>query len=114
LFEKYGSSNYKNWVKTIQKGGYAHSRTWGSQVLAIINKYHLYEYDSTENKQLAYESRPMILIEANQITEPVTYRVKSGDTLSSIAKEHKTTVEALKAKNMLKSSFLKLGQELII
>jgi flagellum-specific peptidoglycan hydrolase FlgJ len=34
-----------NWAKGIQRAGYAHSRTWASQVIALINKYKLYEYD---------------------------------------------------------------------
>ncbi|PLS01410.1 C40 family peptidase [Neobacillus cucumis] len=42
------------------------------------------------------------------------YTVKSGDTLSSIAKKYKTTVAQLKAWNGLKSDFLKIGQKLKI
>lgn len=40
------------------------------------------------------------------------YSVKKGDTLYSIAKEHKTTVAALKAANKLKSDEIKVGQKL--
>jgi LysM repeat protein len=42
----------------------------------------------------------------------VTYVVKSGDTLSSIAKIHETTVTALKAANGLKSDRIVVGRKL--
>lgn len=42
------------------------------------------------------------------------YTVKLGDTLYSIAKKYKTTVEKLKAKNGLKSDELSIGQKLKI
>lgn len=45
LFERYPAYDYKNWVRGIQRGGYAHSQSWGSQVRSFIVKYKLYEYD---------------------------------------------------------------------
>ena len=40
------STDYLGWVKGIQRAGYASSKKWGSQVLAIIRKYDLNELDS--------------------------------------------------------------------
>lgn len=61
---------------------------------------------------------------ANDVVEPaadgdeetatVTYRVRSGDTLFSIAKRHGTTVDSLKALNNLRSSALKIGTRLLV
>jgi putative chitinase len=42
------------------------------------------------------------------------YKVKSGDTLSKIATEHKTTVKALRNANNLKTDNIKVGQPLKI
>ena len=116
LFEKYGASNYAAWIKTIQKGGYAHSKTWGSQVLAIIKKYQLYKFDSNPGSAAALEELQSVPKdgsgEANK--SGIAYKVKKGDTLSGIAKKHQTTVRSLMLKNNLKTSFLELGQELII
>lgn len=42
------------------------------------------------------------------------YKVKSGDTLSSIASRYRTTVKKLKAANGLKSNVIHVGQVLII
>jgi membrane-bound lytic murein transglycosylase D len=44
----------------------------------------------------------------------VTYRVKRGDTLSSIARLYRTTVASLKAWNRLKSNSIQVGQRLTI
>lgn len=41
-----------------------------------------------------------------------TYTVKSGDTLSKIARNHGTTVKALKAENNLSSTKIKVGEKL--
>ena len=40
-------AGYTQWVRAIQHCGYAASRKWGSQVLALINKYKLYVYDDS-------------------------------------------------------------------
>jgi len=37
--------DYTGWVKGIERSGYAGSKKWGSQVLAIINKYQLNSLD---------------------------------------------------------------------
>lgn len=44
----------------------------------------------------------------------ITYRVRSGDSLFSIAKKHGTTVDSLKALNNLRSSALKIGTRLLV
>ncbi|HEV2693789.1 MAG TPA: LysM peptidoglycan-binding domain-containing protein [Verrucomicrobiae bacterium] len=41
-----------------------------------------------------------------------TYTVKSGDTLTTIAKKHGTTVKALQAANSLSTTKIKVGQKL--
>ncbi len=46
LFTKYGGSDYASWAKGIQRGGYAHSNAWSSQVIALIKKYELFKYDN--------------------------------------------------------------------
>jgi len=40
--------DYKAWAHGIQKAGYCSSHTWSKDVLAIINKYQLNTFDSTE------------------------------------------------------------------
>ncbi|NEL47725.1 glucosaminidase domain-containing protein, partial [Escherichia coli] len=52
LFERYDPYDYKNWAYGIQRGGYASSRTWANQVLAIIKKYELFQYDNRPDNYL--------------------------------------------------------------
>lgn len=52
LFTKYGGNNYAGWAKGIQRGGYAHSKTWSAQVIALIKKYDLSQYDNDPNAAL--------------------------------------------------------------
>jgi len=46
--------------------------------------------------------------------EPKIYIVKKGDSLSTIAKRNKITVQALKTKNKLKSNLIHPGQKLTL
>ncbi|MXV14776.1 glucosaminidase domain and LysM peptidoglycan-binding domain-containing protein [Hufsiella ginkgonis] len=125
LFEIYGPADYQAWAKGIQKGGYAHSRSWSAQVLAIINKYELYRYD-----QPAAPSQPGVLLSAYEPPAPLQpvpvkespakepapniYKVKRGDTLLAIAKKFGTTVKTIRIKNRLKSANLSIGQRLTL
>jgi LysM repeat protein len=57
--------------------------------------------------------------EMTKISEPVsatetTYNVKSGDTLTKIAKKFKVTIKAIKTRNNLKSDLILVGQSLVI
>ena len=53
---------------------------------------------------------------AAPIEEPtrLVHRVKSGETLYSIAKKYQTTVEALRLANSLRTSTLKVGARLVV
>lgn len=44
----------------------------------------------------------------------ITYTVKKGDNLSTLAKKYGTTVAAIKSKNNLKSNTIYIGQKLVI
>ena len=44
----------------------------------------------------------------------ITYIVKSGDNLYSIARKYNTTVNSIKLKNNLSNNLLSIGQKLII
>jgi hypothetical protein len=111
LFTKYPISDYKSWVYGIQRGGYAASGTWASQVMAIIKAYKLYEYDGPLTP-MVLTPKKTILANESRSNQPLVYFVKKGDTLQLIAKRFQTTVEAIKEKNELKSNILTIGQTL--
>ena len=51
LADKFDSFDYKSWAKGIQRGGYASSSKWSSQVLSLIKKFQLNSLD--EKPELA-------------------------------------------------------------
>lgn len=113
LFEKYDQYDYKNWAVGIQRGGYASSRTWASQVIAIIKKYELFQYDNRPDDYI--EAPKPVLISTKKppsTTKSKLYTIKSGDNLSSIAQKNHTTVSSLMRKNGLNSPALKPGQKI--
>lgn len=112
LFDKYDQYDYNGWAEGIHRGGYASSNTWATQVVAIINKYELYEYDDRPDDYVA----PAIVKKTYRSKKKSgkTYTVKKGDTLGAIAKRNRTTVSAIKAKSGLKSNTLQPGQKLKI
>jgi hypothetical protein len=119
LFDEYSSFDYFNWAKGIQRGGYAHSKTWASQVLAIIKKYELYQYDNRPSDYVEPIPEPVVkstvISPVKQATfkeEVSVYKVKAGDNLSIIATKFHTTVKAIKTKNGLKTNNLSIGQKL--
>ena len=61
LFNKYDQYDYTGWARGIARGGYASSRTWASQVIAIINKYELYQYDERPEDYIAPENIARLL-----------------------------------------------------
>jgi len=100
LFDKYDTDDFRNWARGIARGGYAASRTWTAQVINIINKYELYQFDHQSHDSEGIE--PALN----------TYVVKKGDTLSGIAAQFDTTVSDLLDKNGLTSTNLQIGQQL--
>lgn len=105
LFDKFTEYDYLNWAKGMQRGGYAASKNWASQIIGLIKKYDLQ----------AFDNRPEGYIEPiAPVTVSKIYKVKKGDTLGAIAKKYHTTVKKLMLKNRLKSSVLQIGQKLKI
>lgn len=122
LFDKYDQYDYKNWARGIQRGGYASSRTWASQVIALINKYKLYQYDERPDDYMdtilpvaeIVAKKTIISKRKTKSSAKKTsiYTVKKGDNLNKIAGRAGTTATALMKKNGLKSVTLQPGQKL--
>lgn len=111
LFDKYDQYDYRNWARGIQRGGYARSRTWASQIVGIIKKNNLYQYDERPDDYI--EPPVPEPVKSKRIsTTAKTYTVKRGDNLHNIAKARRTTATAIMKKNGLKSPAIKPGQKL--
>ncbi|MCA1928612.1 LysM peptidoglycan-binding domain-containing protein [Rheinheimera sp.] len=68
--------------------------------------------DSSEDVEQQLASLPKVKVAP--IATTGRYKVKSGDSLSKIAAEYKTSVKAIQQANKLSTSQLKVGQQLII
>jgi nucleoid-associated protein YgaU len=117
LFNTPYSYKYTYWVRGIQRGGYAHSKTWGAQVLGLIKKYQLDQFDNQAPQlipEMAVDTLTEIdaLVNAPLVTVHRSYIVKKGDTLSGIANRLGTSVSVIMRKNKLKTSRLQPGQKL--
>jgi len=112
LFAKYDQYDYKGWAYGIRRCGYARSQSWASQVIGLIKKYELYQYDERpEGYEEPVYASP-VRHRKRSTTHSKTYTVKPGDNLSVIAKKKGTTVKALMQKNGIKKVNLKPGQKI--
>ena len=112
LFAKYDQYDYKGWTYGIRRCGYASSRSWASQVIGLIKKYELYQYDERPEgyEEPVYATPVRHHTRSRRTTK--TYTVRSGDNLGAIAKKKGTTVKALMQKNGMKKVNLKPGQKI--
>ena len=77
-----------------------------------INVPRKYENRVEENKQLIAALSKMK--KPSYGSKTYYYKVRRGDTLSTIARRHGTTVKSLKRNNSIRGSFIKAGQRLKI
>jgi flagellum-specific peptidoglycan hydrolase FlgJ len=105
---KLKQGNYKAWAKGLKAAGYATDRKYPQKLIALIERYKLYEYDKAVLGN-AYKG-----VEASPTKELETYVVVKGDTLYSISKKYNLTVEELQDMNGLAGTNLSIGQELVV
>ena len=112
-------ADYKGWAKGLRAAGYATDRKYPQKLISLIERYELYKYDeevlgSTTSKKKRKRSSTTI-IEGKKKKEVLKkHIVARGDTLYSLSRLYKTSVDAIKDKNNLKSNDLTVGQEIII
>ena len=104
---KLEKDDYKGWAKGLKKAGYATDRKYPKKLISLIERYELYKYDAE------------VLGKNPEDVQKVTsqddrYTVSKGDTLYSIAKKHKLTVDKLKSLNGLDSNEIFAGQVLFV
>ena len=92
--------DYKGWSKELKAAGYATDRKYPQKLISIIERYQLYRFDS---QVLGKESR-----------NDDRHTVVSGDTLYSLSKKYKLSIDELKQLNGLDSVNLFVGQVLFV
>ena len=99
------NNNYETY--TVKSGDtlYAIAKKYNTTVDAIKNLNNLTSNTLSINQVLKIPNRD---------TNYITYTVKKGDTLYSIAQEFKTTVSAITNLNNLSTTVLTIGQKLLL
>jgi len=111
--------NYKGWAKGLRAAGYATDRKYPQKLISLIERYQLYKYDDevlgSVTPSITKKARKSTtIIEGRKKVSSKKHIVAQGDTLYSLSRLYKTTVEAIKASNNLNSNDLTIGQQLII
>jgi flagellum-specific peptidoglycan hydrolase FlgJ len=108
---KLNKDDYKAWAKGLKAAGYATDPKYPEKLIGIIERYQLSRYDS-EVLGTNYVS-----VSKTNSSEEVSagfkeYQVTQGDTLYSISKKFKVSVEELKRKNNMSDNAISIGQNL--
>ena len=102
---KLKKDNYRGWAEGLKKAGYATDKKYPKKLIHLIETYHLYNYDKIVLRKKIKEAKK---------GKVKTHRVRKGDTLYSISKKHKLSVQELKDLNNLSSNTVSIDQELIV
>lgn len=91
-------------ITAIKNGGYATSPTYINTIMSIINSNNLTKYDVVEDVENSVDN-----------SNYIEYIVKSGDTLSAIAKKYNTTYQKIaKDNNISNPNLIYPNQKLVI
>ncbi|MGB3774863.1 MAG: glucosaminidase domain-containing protein [Leeuwenhoekiella sp.] len=100
------ADDYEGWARGLREAGYATDRKYPEKLIAIIERYRLYEYDS---EVLGGDVNKYLERSKNVVN---VHTVKKGDTLYSIARRYNLTVKELQNKNGLSGNIIEIGQQL--
>jgi LysM repeat protein len=86
---------------------------------AFYAEFNTLGYDSIMERirgrnSATFEFQPNVAVKEVRNSNQQTYIVRSGDTLTAIARKHRVTIAQIKAWNNLKSDNLQVGQKLVI
>lgn len=100
------TSNYKAWAKGLKKAGYATDPNYPDKLISLIERFDLTRFDNKKRKASKEEIHISI--------KNLIHTVKKGDTLYSLSKYYKITLEELIEINQISDQTIYLGQELKI
>ncbi len=116
----FNKKDYKSWARGLREAGYATDRKYPEKLINIIEKYQLYTFDNEvlgrKRKMRKEAKKDIAVVIATTIPDPVTSKdehiVQKGDTLYSISRRYKISVNELKVFNNLVDNNIKIGQVL--
>jgi len=109
----FNKRDYKSWARGLREAGYATDKKYPEKLISIIERYDLDKYDDQVlGRKKNRKSRKEEVAVVSRMTESSGHLVQKGDTLYSISKRYKITVEELKTYNNLADNNIKIGQVL--
>lgn len=126
LFEL-NKNDYKGWAKGLKSAGYATNPRYADLLISLIERYGLHQYDVPETPIAKVKREEIVEAEVKEnIPEkrelakakvPVAieiHEVRSGDTLSSLARKYGMSPSELMDLNGLATESLFVGQLILI
>ncbi|TSE06624.1 glucosaminidase domain-containing protein [Aquimarina algiphila] len=119
----FNQKDYKSWARGLREAGYATDKKYPQKLISIIERYHLYEYDNDvlgrTNRRRENKAEAVVVMTPAPVSTPTPnpsggHIVRKGDTLYSISRRYKISVQELKSYNNLASNNIKIGQILKI
>jgi len=119
-------NDYRGWAYGLKKAGYATNPRYPEQLINIIEKYNLQQYDSPEKEIQKIKRVDSVFTQIDRTPTPApkdslqttpvdkSYIVKQGDTLYNISKRFGLTVDELKSLNNMTDNNIKIGQKLVV
>jgi len=102
--------DYQGWAKGLKAAGYATDVKYPDKLIGLIERFELYKFDNEvlQRNYIPIKKDPLV-----EISEGY-YTIQQGDTLYSLSKKFKLTVEELQKINNLLSSTISVGQTIKI
>jgi flagellum-specific peptidoglycan hydrolase FlgJ len=108
---KLNKGDYKSWAKGLKEAGYATDVKYPDKFIGLIERYELYKYD---NEVLNEDSGMVTNNEVLASNQEEFYTIQQGDTLYSLSKRFKVSVNELKKLNYLSENTISIGQKIRI
>ncbi len=110
----FSKKDYKSWARGLREAGYATDKKYPEKLIGIIEKYKLYEFDREVLGRKSRKKNTAVAIAATPVpkSKDGEHVVISGDTLYSISRRYKISVQELKTYNNLAGNNIKVGQVL--
>lgn len=126
LFEL-DKNDYKGWARGLKSAGYATNPKYADLLIGLIERYGLHQYDIPESPAAKAKREEIVHaeveenipeeLEVAQAKPPVAieiHEVKSGDTLSGIARKYGMSTGELMDLNGLATESLFIGQLILV
>ena len=126
LFEL-DKNDYIGWAKGLKAAGYATNPRYAELLINLIERYQLYQYDSSETRVEKHKREEKVFTEivhnapnevnTEEAKPPVTlavHEVRAGETVFSISQKYGLKIEVLRKLNNIKGDRLSVGQLLMV